>query len=113
MDGQGNLESQGKVREFENKWLWQAVSRKFIYSVQKGKRCPFSRDSQSPSPFSLGLPLKKRICSPRERILLSFKSNPQIRSNTVITIKVKNNVFSPPEGTCMENCKMPRKNQGI
>ena len=25
-----DLESQGKVREFENKWLWQAVFRKFI-----------------------------------------------------------------------------------
>ena len=25
-----NLESQGKVREFENKWLWQIVFRKFI-----------------------------------------------------------------------------------
>ena len=24
------LESQGKVREFENKWLWQADLRKFI-----------------------------------------------------------------------------------
>ena len=41
MDGQGNLEknleSQGKVREFENKWLWQADLRKFIYTVQEGK----------------------------------------------------------------------------
>ena len=43
MDGQGkDLESQGKVREFENKRLWQAVFRKFIYSVQEGKRCTFS-----------------------------------------------------------------------
>ena len=46
MNGQGNvekdLESQEKVREFENKWLWQAVSRKFIYSVQDGKGCRFS-----------------------------------------------------------------------
>ena len=25
-----DLESQGKVREFENKWLWQADFRKFI-----------------------------------------------------------------------------------
>ena len=32
-----NLESQGKVREFKNKWLWQADLRKFIYSVQVGK----------------------------------------------------------------------------
>ena len=26
-----DLESQGKIREFENKWLWQADFRKFIY----------------------------------------------------------------------------------
>ena len=25
-----DLESQGKVREFKNKWVWQAVLRKFI-----------------------------------------------------------------------------------
>ena len=37
MDGQGNLERTWKVRELENKWLWQAVFRKFIYSVQEGK----------------------------------------------------------------------------
>ena len=41
MDGQGNIErtykSQGKVREFENKWLWHSDFRKFIYSVQEGK----------------------------------------------------------------------------
>ena len=37
-----DLESQGKVREFENKWLRQAVFRKFIYSVQEGKGCTFS-----------------------------------------------------------------------
>ena len=36
-----DLESQGKVREIENKWLWQAVFRKFIYSVE-GKGCTFS-----------------------------------------------------------------------
>ena len=29
-----DFESQVKVREFENKRLWQAVLRKFIYSVQ-------------------------------------------------------------------------------
>ena len=33
--GQGNLERIWKVREFENKWLGQAVFRKFIYSVQE------------------------------------------------------------------------------
>ena len=32
-----DLESQGKVREFENKWLWQVDFRKFIYSFQEGK----------------------------------------------------------------------------
>ena len=32
-----DLENQGKVREFENKWLWQAVFRKFIYSFKRGK----------------------------------------------------------------------------
>ena len=37
-----DLESQGKVREFENKWLWHAVFRKFIYSVQDGKGGTFS-----------------------------------------------------------------------
>ena len=31
-----DLESQGKVREFENKWLWQADFRKFVYSFQEG-----------------------------------------------------------------------------
>ena len=41
MDGQGNLERpwkiREKVREFENKRLWQADLRKVIYSVQEGK----------------------------------------------------------------------------
>ena len=37
MDGQGNLEKTWKVREFENKRLWQAFFRKFIYTVQEGK----------------------------------------------------------------------------
>ena len=42
MDGQGNLEMTWKVREFENKSLWQAEFRKFMYSVQEGKICTFS-----------------------------------------------------------------------
>ena len=37
-----DFESQGKVRELENKWLCQVIFRKFIYSVQEGKRCSFS-----------------------------------------------------------------------
>ena len=36
-----DLESQGKVREFENKWVWQAVFRKFVYSVKRGKDVHF------------------------------------------------------------------------
>ena len=36
-----DLESQGKIREFENNWQWQAVFRKFIYSVQEGKGYTF------------------------------------------------------------------------
>ena len=34
-----DLESQGKVRELENKELWQAVFKKF---VQEGEGCTFS-----------------------------------------------------------------------
>ena len=59
-----DLESQGKVREFENKWLWQADFRKFIYSVQEGKRCTFSLESLSPSPSSLGATLKGKNLLP-------------------------------------------------
>ena len=54
MDGQGNLERTWKVRKFENKWLRQAVFRKFIYSVQEGKGCTFSCDSLSPSQSRIG-----------------------------------------------------------
>ena len=32
-----DLESQGKVREFENKLLWQAVFRTFIILFKRGK----------------------------------------------------------------------------
>ena len=58
-----DLESQGKVREFENKWLQQAVIRKFIYSVQEGIGCAFSRDSLSPFP-ALGATLKGKNLLP-------------------------------------------------
>ena len=46
--------------------------------------------------------------------ILFFKSNPQIRSDTVKTIKVQNKkdlFIDLSEG--MENCKMSRKSQGI
>ena len=36
------VESQGKVGEFESKRLWQADLRKFIYSNEEGKGCSFS-----------------------------------------------------------------------
>ena len=65
-----DLESQGKVRDFEKKWLRQAVFRKFMYSVQEGKGCTFSLDSLSQSPPAFGATLKGKI--------LSFKSNLQI-----------------------------------
>ena len=60
-----------------------------------------------------GLLLKERICSHGEQIL-SFNSNPQIRSDTVSTIKLKNKndfVLDLSEG--MANCKMSGKSQGI
>ena len=55
MDGQGNLERTWKVREFENKWLWQEVFRKFIL-FKKGK--DVLCDSLSPSPASKRATLK-------------------------------------------------------
>ena len=58
------LESQGKVREFENKCLWQADFKKFIYSFQEGERCTFSGDSLSPSPPSLGATFKGKNLLP-------------------------------------------------
>ena len=85
-----DFESQGKVQEFESKWLWQADFRKFMYSVQEGKRCTFSLDSlRAHLPPHWELLLKERICSLGEQIL-SFKSNFQILSDTVSTIKLKN-----------------------
>ena len=59
-----DLESQGKVREFENKWLLLAVFRKFIYSVQEGKTMYFLRDGLNPSPSSLGASFKRKNLLP-------------------------------------------------
>ena len=81
-----DLESLGKVRECENKWLWQEDFRKFIL-FKRGK------DGEQ---------------------ILYFKSNPQIWSDTVSTIKLKNEndfILGLSEG--MENCKMSGKSQGI
>ena len=60
VSGRGNLE-RTKVNEFENKRLWQADFRKFIYSVQEGKSCTFSRDCLSPSPLHWRATLKRRV----------------------------------------------------
>ena len=41
VDGQGNLEMTWKVREFENKWLWQAVFMKIYSFCSRGERMYF------------------------------------------------------------------------
>ena len=64
VDGQGNLERTWKVREFENKWLWQVDFRKFIYSFQEGKKGTFSGNSLSPSPSSMGATFKGKNLLP-------------------------------------------------
>ena len=77
VDGQGNLERTWKVREFENKWLWQSSENLFIL-FKRGEGCTLSRDSLSTSPSSLRATLKGKNLPPREQILL-FKSNPNPR----------------------------------
>ena len=118
VDGEGNLERTWKVREKSGNLkiigYGRQSFRKFIYSVQEGKGCSFSWESLSPPPSALGATLKERICSFGEQIF-SFKSNLQIWSDTVNTIKVSNKknflfFFYLSEG--MENCKMSGKNQG-
>ena len=37
MDGQGNLERTWKVRELENKWLWQADLKNLFILFKRGK----------------------------------------------------------------------------
>ena len=37
MDGQRNSERTWKVREFENKWLWQVVSENLFNMFKRGK----------------------------------------------------------------------------
>ena len=57
MDSQENLERTWKVREksgnLKINGYGSQCSEKFIYSVQEGKGCTFSRDSLSPSPSVL------------------------------------------------------------
>ena len=63
MDGQGNLERTWKDREFENKWLWLAVFRKFIFLFKRGKNVHSHEIVLAHLPPHLGLLLKERICS--------------------------------------------------
>ena len=76
MDGQGNLEKTWKVREksgnLEINGYGRQSSENLFILFKRGKE-----DSLSPSPSSLGVLLKERICSLEEQIL-SFKGNPQI-----------------------------------
>ena len=65
------LESQGKVREFENNGYGRQTSENLFILFTRGK------DVHSHLPPHWGLLLKERICSLGEQIL-SFKSNPQI-----------------------------------
>ena len=79
--------------------------------VQEGKGCTFSWDSLSSSLSSLGATFIGKNLLPWEQILF-FKSNPQIRSDIVSVIKVKNkNTFYLSEG--MKNCEMSGKSEGI
>ena len=57
-----DLQSQGKVREFENKLLWQA--KKIYLFCSRGERITFSWDSLSPSPSTLGTTLKEKNLLP-------------------------------------------------
>ena len=109
MDGQGNLERTWKVMKFENKWLWQAVFRKFICSVQVHLMYFIMRWSKLISVLIGGLLLKERICSLQ---ILSFKNNPKFE---VIQFEPLNNIIKMNYyyvSEDIENCKMSGKNQG-
>ena len=57
-----DLESQGKVREFENKWLWQAKNLFILF--KRGKDVQYHEISLSPSPPALGSTLKGKNLLP-------------------------------------------------
>ena len=69
MDVQENLERTWKVREFENKWLWQFSENLFIL-FKRGKVL-LSHAIQSKPIYLLigGYSYRKRICSPKGAIL--------------------------------------------
>ena len=58
-----------------NKWLWQAIFRKFIL-FKRGRHGLSHEIVKARLPSLRGLLLKERICSHGEQIL-SFKSNPK------------------------------------
>ena len=93
MDDQENLERTWKVREkSENSKIigYGRQSSEELFILSKRRKDVHSREIVlSHLPPHWGLLLKKRICSHGEQIF-SIKSNPQIRSDTVNTIKVKN-----------------------
>ena len=72
-----DLESQGKVREFENNgYGWQSSENLFIL-FKRGKHVLSHEIVEAHLPPHRGLLLKERICSHGEQIL-SIKSNTQI-----------------------------------
>ena len=93
MDGQGNLERTWKVSEKSGNSNINGNGRKSsenLFILSKRGNGVLSHDIvQAHLPPHWGPVIKKRICSLWEQIL-SFKSNPQIGSDTVNTIKVKN-----------------------
>ena len=108
--GQGNLERTWKVREKSgnlkiNGYGRQSSENLFIL-FKRGKDVHSREIVKVHLPQHWGLLLKERI---GEQIL-SFKSNPQIRSDSVNTIKGKKDFFDLSED--MENCKMSGNNQG-
>ena len=66
VNGQGNLERTLKVREKSGnlKWLCQVDLENLFILFKGGKRCTFSCDSLSPSPYSLGATLKGKNLLP-------------------------------------------------
>ena len=70
-----DLERQGKVRELKKMAMAGSLQKIYLF-CSRGEKRYFLRDGLSPSPSSLGVLLKKRICSLGEQIL-SFKSTPK------------------------------------
>ena len=81
VDGQGNLERTWKVRKksgnLEINCCGRQTSENLFHFFKRGKDLVSHEIVLTHLPPHWGLPLKKRICSPREQIL-SFKSYPQI-----------------------------------